>query len=171
MVRRSSYTQQPSATATTQTVNAPQKQQHNKRRVSFDLDHNTVHILPSLEQCRQEASRRGREEWERKTFNQEMLCELIIAEIQQQYLSTMTEEDKQQEQEEGLLTLKSCLKKVVFQQQEEDITIAHTKKKSKKSNGKKKSKRGHANHKTHAAPGCTTTITQAYPVATSLPVH
>ncbi|KAI7848241.1 hypothetical protein BDC45DRAFT_523846 [Circinella umbellata] len=148
MARRSSYIQQNQTT------------QQNKRRVSFDLDHNTVHILPSLEQCRQEASKRGREEWERKQFNQDMLCELIISEIQEQYFSG-------QEDEEEPLSLKSCLKKIVIN--EADFSFVHNKKKSKKSNGKKKSKRGHASNKHHAASGCT--MTQAYPMtATTIPL-
>ena len=116
--------------------------------MSFDLDHNTIHVLPSLEQCRQEASKRGREEWERKQFNQDMLCELIISEIQEQYFSG-------QEDEEEPLSLKSCLKKIVIN--EADFSFVHNKKKSKKSNGKKKSKRGHASNKHHAASGCTMT--------------
>ena len=115
--------------------------------MSFDLDHNTIHVLPSLEQCRQEASKRGREEWERKQFNQDMLCELIISEIQEQYFSGDEDEEKP-------LSLKSCLKKIVINEQ--DLSFVHNKKKSKKSNGKKKSKRGHAN-KHHAASGCTIT--------------
>ncbi|KAI9497631.1 hypothetical protein BDB00DRAFT_868230 [Zychaea mexicana] len=162
MARRSSYTQ-PSQTV--QNCQQQQQQQPNQRRVSFDLDHNVVHILPSLDQCRQEASRRGREEWERKQFNQDMLCELIVAEIQQQYHSASSSSSSSSDEDEHLV-LKSCLKKIAPNEQETLSTAAgnNKRKNSKKSNGKKKGKRGHANnhkgpaaalHQSHAAPGCT----------------
>ncbi|KAI8142294.1 hypothetical protein BJV82DRAFT_616213 [Fennellomyces sp. T-0311] len=150
MTRRSSYTQ-----TTENRVNTTIK----SRRVSFDLEHNVVHVLPSLEQCRQEASKRGREEWERKQFNQDMLNELIVAEIQLEYSA------KNPEVEPEPVVLKSCLRKMVIAEQP---ALSHHKKKAKKSNGKKKSKRGHANKSLHhAAPGCTMEA-QAYPVSMPL---
>ncbi|KAI9314342.1 hypothetical protein BX666DRAFT_1828385, partial [Dichotomocladium elegans] len=79
------------------------------RRVSFDLAHNTIYILPTLEECKESARQRGREEWERRQLNEEMLCESIILEIQQANTShTVANEEPQQPQ---LQVLKSCLKK------------------------------------------------------------
>ncbi|KAJ8657905.1 hypothetical protein O0I10_006433 [Lichtheimia ornata] len=81
-----------------------------RRRVSFDLSHNVVHILPTLEECRKEASRRGHEQWERKQLSQEMLNDMIIAEIQQECTRSMAEETSSEEEVQHQ-SLKSCLKR------------------------------------------------------------
>ncbi|KAI9021492.1 hypothetical protein CLU79DRAFT_753553 [Phycomyces nitens] len=96
------------------------------RRVSFDLEHNIVHLLPSLEECRAEASKRLKEAWERRSLNQDMLDESIISEIQQ----TVCECTRGPPQE-PVCTLKSCLKKLP------EPPVA-PKKKQKKTNKKRK---------------------------------
>ncbi|KAL0086758.1 hypothetical protein F4703DRAFT_1736178, partial [Phycomyces blakesleeanus] len=97
------------------------------RRVSFDLEHNIVHLLPSLEECRAEASKRLKEAWERRSLNQDMLDESIISEIQQ----TVCECTRDTPPQEPICTLKSCLKKLP------EPPVAQ-KKKQKKSNKKRK---------------------------------
>ncbi|KAI7870993.1 hypothetical protein BDF14DRAFT_1767192 [Spinellus fusiger] len=77
------------------------------RRVSFDLTHNTVYLLPSLKECRAEASRRQQEAWERRSLNQSMLDELIISEIEQEVCGYA----RSQQQTPTPCTPKSCLKK------------------------------------------------------------
>lgn len=78
------------------------------RRVSFDLSHNVVYLLPSFEDCKAAAKERSREEWRRRSLNEEMLNEDIIAEIQDEWSSGSSDEES-----EGIVIpiIKSCLKK------------------------------------------------------------
>ncbi|KAI8978104.1 hypothetical protein BDB01DRAFT_800828 [Pilobolus umbonatus] len=75
------------------------------RRVSFDLSHNVVHVLPSLEECKERAKKVKREEYARRTLNEELLNEDIIAEIAQ------TISPRQEEEPIQCVIIKSCLKK------------------------------------------------------------
>ncbi|KAL1930284.1 hypothetical protein VTP01DRAFT_1438 [Rhizomucor pusillus] len=114
-------------------------QQQEKRRVSFDLSHNVVHILPSLQQCRKEATRRNREEWERRQLNQDMLCELIVSEIVQE--NGCQTEDTPIAAAAPPTPLKSCLKKPAPVELQEDCP-----KRVKRSNSHKKKKHGKRGH-------------------------
>ncbi|KAI9312256.1 hypothetical protein BX666DRAFT_1841551, partial [Dichotomocladium elegans] len=76
------------------------------RRVSFDLTHNTIHILPTLQECREAASLRGKEAHLRRMLNEEMLSDLIIAEIQQEYARS----DKEDPKAVTMTMPKGCLK-------------------------------------------------------------
>ncbi|KAI8643554.1 hypothetical protein BD408DRAFT_442581 [Parasitella parasitica] len=82
------------------------------RRVSFDLSHNTVHLLPTLEQCRDAAKQRSREDWQRKTLNEDMLSEDIIVEIQEDCSAGSRDSDEENESVHyERIPAKSCLKK------------------------------------------------------------
>ncbi|KAG2175673.1 hypothetical protein INT43_001320 [Umbelopsis isabellina] len=88
-----------------------------QRRVSFDLAHNTVHILPSMKQIKHMIQMREKAEQEKQATNQEILDEPIIDEIEKELqactcqdndtdssvLSSMSPEDS--------MCIKSCLKK------------------------------------------------------------
>ncbi|CDS03620.1 hypothetical protein LRAMOSA01022 [Lichtheimia ramosa] len=120
----------------------------NRRRVSFDLSHNVVHILPTLEECRKEASRRGHEQWERKQLSQEMLSDLIIAEIQQECTRSTTEETSSEEETQHP-SLKSCLKRPPPPSTQSSSSHHHSHKKNKKKS-KRSTKRTSKHH------GCNT---------------
>ncbi|KAI8072756.1 hypothetical protein BC940DRAFT_330213 [Gongronella butleri] len=51
------------------------------RRVSFDLEHNTVHILPTSKQVKEHADQLRREAYENRTLRDELLDESIVTEI------------------------------------------------------------------------------------------
>ncbi|KAI8374695.1 uncharacterized protein BYT42DRAFT_577316 [Radiomyces spectabilis] len=133
---------------------------HSQRRVSFDLDHNTVHVLPTLEECRLEASRRGREQWERKTLLQDMLDESIILEIQQDCCSCSrnTDDNDNGSQPVTPCPLKSCLKKPVS-----SPTVSAPKKTMKKTTHKKR-KRSHGK-------GCAVEARMQPFLDPNLPIH
>ncbi|KAI7883623.1 hypothetical protein K492DRAFT_235281 [Lichtheimia hyalospora FSU 10163] len=120
-----------------------------RRRVSFDLSHNVVHILPTLEECRKEASRRGHEQWERKQLSQEMLNDMIIAEIQQECTRSMTEETSSEEETHQHPSLKSCLKRPPPPSTHTSSPHHHAHKKNKKKS-KRSTKRTSKHH------GCNT---------------
>ncbi|CEP15914.1 hypothetical protein [Parasitella parasitica] len=117
------------------------------RRVSFDLSHNIVHLLPTLEQCRDAAKQRSREEWQRKTLNEEMLSEDIIIEIQEDCSAGSRDSDEENKSVpcERRIPAKSCLKKPPVAI---DSCTANTKKKS--GNFKKNQKKRKRNQ--HVAP-------------------
>ncbi|KAI7880285.1 uncharacterized protein EV154DRAFT_46622 [Mucor mucedo] len=86
------------------------------RRVSFDLSHNIVHLLPTLEECRDAAKQKSREEWQRKSLNEDMLSEDIIIEIQEDCSASSRHTDSSSDEEQAAaehptLEPKSCLKK------------------------------------------------------------
>ncbi|CAM0137821.1 hypothetical protein VKS41_001034 [Umbelopsis sp. WA50703] len=56
-----------------------------QRRVSFDLAHNTVHILPSMKQIKHMIQMREKAEQEKQAINQEILDEPIIDEIEKDF--------------------------------------------------------------------------------------
>ncbi|KAI9265966.1 hypothetical protein BY458DRAFT_513210 [Sporodiniella umbellata] len=108
------------------------------RRVSFDLSHNTVHVLPSFEECRDEAKRIRREEWQRKTLNEEMLSEDIIVEIQED--SCLYARSAEMPEKLSAVELKSCLKKKEALSEDPD----NKRKKHPKKNNQKKRKRSYS---------------------------
>ncbi|KAL9548819.1 hypothetical protein MBANPS3_005494 [Mucor bainieri] len=116
------------------------------RRVSFDLSHNTVYLLPTLEQCRDAAKQRSREEWQRKTLNEDMLSEDIIVEIQEDCSagSRDSEEEGESVHSEPVPT-KSCLKKPPV------VTATTSTLKKKNSSSKKNQKKRKRNHGATAA--------------------
>ncbi|KAI8092905.1 uncharacterized protein BX664DRAFT_328471 [Halteromyces radiatus] len=73
------------------------------RRVSFDLEHNTIHVLPTEKQVKEHADRLRREAYQNRTLNQELLDDSIISEI-------VASCNCNSRQDEGIC-LKSCLKK------------------------------------------------------------
>ncbi|OBZ84390.1 hypothetical protein A0J61_07561 [Choanephora cucurbitarum] len=105
------------------------------RRVSFDLSHNVVYVLPTLEECRDAAKQKSREEWQRRSINEDLLNEDIIAEIQEDCYSSSRDSDEE-ECEVPILPTKSCLKKPPTL-----IMQADKKKKSTKKHQQKKRKR------------------------------
>jgi hypothetical protein len=111
------------------------------RRVSFDLSHNKIHVLPTLEECRDAAKQRSREEWQRKTLNEDMLSEDIIVEIQEDCYASSR--DSEEESEPSIIVTKSCLKKppVVLSTA---TTIERNIKKSGHKKTQKKRKRSHS---------------------------
>ncbi|KAG1463957.1 hypothetical protein G6F56_005180 [Rhizopus delemar] len=115
---------------------------YSSRRVSFDLAHNTVHFLPTFEECRDAAKRIRREEWQRKTLNEEMLNEDIIVEIQEDSCSCSRNSDSSDES--PTVELKSCLKKPLM----ESIDSREDKRKKhyKKSNQKKRKRTNSKSH-------------------------
>lgn len=102
------------------------------------MSHNTVHLLPTLEECRDAAKQRSREEWQRKSLNEEMLSEDIIIEIQEDCSACSRHTDSEEEQE-GQFEPKSCLKKP-------PVVIATTTTSTKRSKkNQKKRKRANSN--------------------------
>lgn len=76
------------------------------------MSHNTVYLLPTLEQCRDAAKQRSREEWQRKTLNEDMLSEDIIVEIQEDCSAgSRDSEDENDSINSEPIPTKSCLKK------------------------------------------------------------
>ncbi|KAG1449833.1 hypothetical protein G6F46_011735 [Rhizopus delemar] len=103
------------------------------RRVSFDLTHNVVYFLPTFEECRDAEKRVKREEWQRKTLNEDMLSEDIIVEIQKSVAGSRTTHAV--ERSPATVELKSCLKKPPV------VRIEEKKKKPSKKTNQKKRKR------------------------------
>ncbi|CAO3641848.1 unnamed protein product [Cunninghamella blakesleeana] len=77
-----------------------------KRRVSFDLEHNTIHVLPTDKQVKEYADKLRREAYQNRTLNQELLDDSIISEIAE--FCTCT--SRQNNNMDNSLCLKSCLK-------------------------------------------------------------
>ncbi|KAG1322311.1 hypothetical protein G6F62_010315 [Rhizopus arrhizus] len=109
------------------------------RRVSFDLSHNIVHLLPTFEECRDAAKRIRREEWQRKTLNEDMLSEDIIIEIQEDTSACSRNTDLPERT--SILQLKSCLKKPSTQNID---SFEEKKKKNHKKSNQKKRKRSNS---------------------------
>ncbi|KAJ2963667.1 hypothetical protein NQZ79_g1343 [Umbelopsis isabellina] len=103
-----------------------------QRRVSFDLAHNTVHILPSMKQIKHMIQMREKAEQEKQATNQEILDEPIIDEIEKDFqactcqdngadgsvLSSMSPAES--------MCIKSCLKKtsaIKFEKEQEIKTL------------------------------------------------
>lgn len=117
-----------------------------------------VHILPTLEECRKEASRRGHEQWERKQLSQEMLNDMIIAEIQQECTRSIADETSSEEEVQQHQSLKSCLKRPPppSSTQASSSPHHHSHKKNKKKS-KRSTKRTSKHH------GCNTEARGMYP--------
>jgi hypothetical protein len=103
------------------------------------LSHNKVHLLPTFEQCRDAAKQRSREEWQRKTLNQDMLSEDIIVEIQEDCYASSRESEE--ESEPSTVVTKSCLKKPPVV-----LAVATAERKNKKSGHKKNQKKRKRSH-------------------------
>jgi hypothetical protein len=114
------------------------------------LSHNKIHLLPTLEECRDAAKQRSREEWQRKTLNEDMLSEDIIVEIQEDCSASSRNSDSEDEKEvaEPVIEIKSCLKKppVVVTV---TPTTSNNKKKSSSSSKKNQNKRKRSHSKSH----------------------
>ncbi|KAG0172014.1 hypothetical protein DFQ29_008556 [Apophysomyces sp. BC1021] len=110
-------------------------------------------MLPTREECYEEASRRNKEAWERRSLVRDMLDDSIISEIQHDVCICSRSSAQQEETQ----PLKSCLRKP----KEEPVQL---KKKSKKS-GNKKRKRSYSK-------GACCGQERIYPLmAPHLPVH
>lgn len=101
-----------------------------------------------MEECRDAAKQRSREEWQRRTLNEDMLSEDIIVEIQEDCSASSrcssSDEDEKELAEKPMIEIKSCLKKP-------PVVVATTPA-SKKNNGKKnqkKRKRSHSKSSSH----------------------
>ncbi|KAG1172620.1 hypothetical protein G6F70_006441 [Rhizopus microsporus] len=118
-----------------------------KRRVSFDLSHNTVYLLPSFEECRDAAKQARREEWQKKTLNEEMLSEDIIVEIQADTSANARHlEEQEQKDTSATVQLKSCLKKPPMGNTEEDRKKKHTGHHKKNNHKKRKRSSSKSSH-------------------------
>lgn len=114
------------------------------------MSHNKIHVLPTLEQCRDAAKQRSREEWQRKTLNEDMLSEDIIIEIQEDCYASSRESEE--ESEPSIIVIKSCLKKPpVLSLASTMTTIERKNKKSGHKKSQKKRKRSH--HKSQPQTG------------------
>jgi hypothetical protein len=99
-----------------------------------------VHLLPTFEECRDAAKRIRREEWQRKTLNEDMLSEDIIIEIQED-TSACSRNTDLPERTSTILQLKSCLKKPSTQNID---SFEEKKKKNHKKSNQKKRKRSNS---------------------------
>jgi hypothetical protein len=89
-----------------------------------------------LEQCRDAAKQRSREEWQRKTLNEDMLSEDIIVEIQEDCSAgSRDSEDENDSINSEPTPTKSCLKKPPV------VTTSISSIKKKAGNGKKNQKK------------------------------
>ncbi|KAI8340890.1 hypothetical protein BC941DRAFT_418502 [Chlamydoabsidia padenii] len=75
------------------------------RRVSFDLEHNTIHVLPTEKQVKEQADKLRREAYQNRTLNQALLDDCIVTEIAASCTCN-------KQQADGGMCLKSCLKKL-----------------------------------------------------------
>lgn len=104
------------------------------------MTHNVVYLLPTFEECRDAEKRVKREEWQRKTLNEDMLSEDIIVEIQEEsFAGSRTTHSV--ERSPATVELKSCLKKPPAIECEEK-----KKKQSKKTNQKKRKRTSLKSH-------------------------
>lgn len=109
------------------------------------MSHNKIHVLPTLEECRDAAKQCRREEWQRKSLNEDMLSEDIILEIQEDCYASSRNTDSEEEAE-PIVEVKSCLKKPPVV-----VTVTNTHKKKKSQTSKKnQKKRKRSNSKSHA---------------------
>lgn len=112
------------------------------------MSHNIVHLLPTLEECRDAAKQKSREEWQRKSLNEDMLSEDIIIEIQEDCSAssrhTDSSDEEQAEQQHLIVEPKSCLKKPPVVIAAPVLTIT---KRSKKNQKKRKRTNSHGNIK------------------------
>ncbi|KAI9305326.1 hypothetical protein BJ944DRAFT_265401 [Cunninghamella echinulata] len=76
-----------------------------KRRVSFDLEHTTIHVLPTDKQIKEYADRLRREAYQNRTLNQELLDDSIVSEIAEACTCSSRQDTSSNE-----VCLKSCLK-------------------------------------------------------------
>ncbi|ORE06089.1 hypothetical protein BCV72DRAFT_128616 [Rhizopus microsporus var. microsporus] len=143
-MRNNSLIQKFNATITTTTTTPINNA---KRRVSFDLSHNTVYLLPSFEECRDAAKQARREEWQKKTLNEEMLSEDIIVEIQADTSANARHlEEQEQKDASATVQLKSCLKKPPMKNTEEDRKKKHTSHHKKNNHKKRKRSSSKSSH-------------------------
>lgn len=103
--------------------------------MSFDLSHNVVYVLPTSEECKHAAKQRHREEWQRRSLNEDMLSEDIIAEIQEQC-------SRDSDEELLALPIKSCLKKPPT---EANIATNMIDRRKKKKHSSRKKRSNHGN--------------------------
>ena len=108
------------------------------------MTHNKIHVLPTLEECRDAAKQCRREEWQRKSLNEDMLSEDIIVEIQEDCYASSRNTDSEEEKElEPISEPKSCLKKPPTV-----VTVTdHDNKKKKSATKKNQKKRKRSNSK------------------------
>lgn len=109
------------------------------------MSHNTVHVLPTLEECRDAAKKRSREEWHRKSLNEDMLSEDIIIEIQEDCSASSRHTDSEEEDNIKEFEPKSCLKKppvvVVTTPAASASSVPNTRKRTNSKKNQKKRKR------------------------------
>ncbi len=120
--------------------------------MSFDLSHNKIHVLPTLEECRDAAKQCRREEWQRKSLNEDMLSEDIIVEIQEDcYASSrITDSEEEKEIETTILEpTKSILKKPPTVISSTTTNGSNDNKKKKTGSKKNQKKRKRSNSKSH----------------------
>lgn len=110
------------------------------------MSHNTIHVLPTFEQCRDAAKQKSREEWQRRSLNEDMLSEDIIVEIEEEWYSRNSSgTDSEQEDEPHIFAqLKSCLKKPPTPSPDACVQSAKKKKSSSSKKNQKKRKRSHS---------------------------